>query len=629
MRRHPFVVVPFLFYYLTCSRSLGSSDTALMIEESRTLSLSTHANHHNLTILMAWLFSLAPHPNLAFKANLVSVLLGGLAVAGFYLVVCESFRSRTTAALAASCLMVSHSMWWHSTIAEVYAFNALFMVIALWLLRRLHEAQGDRYLLALFFVAGLALFNHVQMGILAVGAAGALAFRVARWQRAGRATEWPGLVVRCALAFTLGAAPYLITFLFDARRYSSVSRALSLALGGDFKSMMFKGAFLPALGDLLYLVVMQFPSPFLLAVGAGVFLLARAWRGSPSLPGLGLMFLVNTGFFMFYGTWDKFAFLLPSFVILAFAGAFGVDHARRALQSRRGVAILAAGAAASLALPPYLYARLSTWGRAPGFWHARYGNDASYNSHDVAEYIANPDKHRYREYEDFAAAFFARLPAHAIHVDDDARMYYAIKYYQKYYGRRPDLDVYLLNAWGFGGWGLTQEQFAGLVGAAYERDLPFFLISIDYPYTSRLLEIPDFHYRFVRFYLDGRRWVYKLVTSGEEARLPPRPPVFTRLLVGAGPDTAAPTASQTFHPGQDLIAKVDFQINGEPFPLRFRWLGPDGSTYAWGEPMVVPFGCTSAWARLDEKSTAMPLGRWRVQAFSGVRLVGEVDFDVR
>jgi hypothetical protein len=399
-------------------------------------------------------------------------------------------------------------------------------------------------------------------------------------------------------------------------------------VGGDFKSVMFKVGLLPAVGDLLYLVAMQFPSAFLLAVGAGVYLLVRAWRGSASLLGLALMFLVNTGFFMFYGTWDKFAFLLPSFIILAFAGAFAVDQARRALRSRQGSVGFAAGAAVSLALPPFLYAHLSTWGREPGFWHSRYGNEASYNSHDFGEYLANPNKRHYREYEDFATALFARLPANAIHVDDDARMYYAIKYYQKYYGARPDLDVYMVNVWGFGGWGLTQEQFAGMVRAAYERDLALFLITIDYPFTRRLLEIPDAHYRFVRFHLDGRRWIYKLVTSGEEARTAPRPPVFTRLLVGAGPDTAAPTPGGRFHPGQDLIAKIHFQINGEPFPLRFRWLTPDGETYAWGEPMEVPFGCSSAWSRL-EKNAAMPAGRWRVQAFSSDRLVREVDFDVR
>ena len=44
-----------------------------------------------------------------------------MAISLFYFVIYRMTRSAATAALTACVTMVSHSMWWHSTIAEVYA----------------------------------------------------------------------------------------------------------------------------------------------------------------------------------------------------------------------------------------------------------------------------------------------------------------------------------------------------------------------------------------------------------------------------------------------------------------------------------------------------------------------------
>jgi hypothetical protein len=114
----------------------------------------------------------------------------------------------------------------------------------------------------------------------------------------------------------------------------------------------------------------------------------------------------------------------------------------------------------------------------------------------------------------------------------------------------------------------------------------------------------------------------------EEGRLEPAAPVFTGLSVGAGPNTAAPLQKDVFSAGEDLVARIRFHINGEPFPIRFRWLTPERAVYDATEPVTVPFGCRSAWARLEKKGPMRP-GRWKVQAFSGNSLAGEASFDVR
>ena len=146
--RHPFLLLPLLFYYRTSAPGIGSSDTALMVEEMKRLDLSTHANHHNLTLLVGRLFLMAPGDDPARLANLASVLLGTLAIVLFYFVVFRRTGSRLVSAASAAALMVSHSMWWHSTIVEAYAWNAILVVVALGLLQRLAAGHSDRALAA-------------------------------------------------------------------------------------------------------------------------------------------------------------------------------------------------------------------------------------------------------------------------------------------------------------------------------------------------------------------------------------------------------------------------------------------------------------------------------------------------
>jgi hypothetical protein len=77
--------------------------------------------------------------------------------------------SSIATAATATVTMVSHSMWWHSTIAEVYVLNALFMFVGLGMLAGTAQLQRPE-LRAFFFVCGLAFFQHVQLGILLAGA---------------------------------------------------------------------------------------------------------------------------------------------------------------------------------------------------------------------------------------------------------------------------------------------------------------------------------------------------------------------------------------------------------------------------------------------------------------------------
>jgi hypothetical protein len=401
-------------------------------------------------------------------------------------------------------------MWWHSTIVESYALNGLFVVMGLGLLASLRRRETERKLLALFFLSGLALFNHVQMGILAVGA---ITYFVARAARSGRmGLRWVSRMgPRCSLAFGLGLLPWLVLFVRDVAR-DGVGHTLWQASGGPFHGIMLKGDLLSSLNDAAYLTVLQFPSVYFVAVLAGAVGLVRSWGASPSLFAVLAVFGLNTSFFMTYNTWDKFAFLLPSFLILAFAGVFTVERVVRWTSGQRArIAFAVVLFASSLVMPIYLYAQLSRWGERPGFWHARYNNEYTSNTHDCAEFIANPNKRNYNDIAIFAARLFEKLPQGAILIDSDSRTFYPLRYFQIYGHERPDLRLRLVNSWGFDGWGLSRRDFVELLERAHANGEDLFLVSLGHPFEDilaqeKLLE----RFRFEPFALDSERWIYTL-----------------------------------------------------------------------------------------------------------------------
>jgi len=77
--------------------------------------------------------------------NVLAALLGGLA------------------------LMLSHSLWWHSTMLEVYTLNTALLSIILFLVAKFSITKRLTFLYLSLFFWGLSIVNHVLMGLLIVG----------------------------------------------------------------------------------------------------------------------------------------------------------------------------------------------------------------------------------------------------------------------------------------------------------------------------------------------------------------------------------------------------------------------------------------------------------------------------
>lgn len=627
-----------IFYGATTSRVIGSGDTALLVDGIADLTISTHVNNHNLTVLTGWLLSKVVPGSLAFIANLTSTVLGALAMTMFWVTLREAFDSRWTAWATTGAMAVSHSMWWHSTTAEVYAANALLIACALYALQR-YQRLGDRKsVLGLFFVSGLAFFNHVQLGVIGVAATWLMCahFLIERPREERTVANGVRWFLTCSAVFLAGFLPYLLTFVNDARKVKSVAKALKSATGGDFQSLMFKGTFWNGLREASYLTWMQFPTAFLVLVLLGTGLAYRRWGLRRSLPGLAAMFAVNTHFFMHFDTWDRFAFLLPSFLCLAFAGAFGIDAllGLATASNRRSYKALAiAVVVSSVLVPPWFYANLSRWGSdEASVWYGRYSNRYSWHLYDHASYVTNPDKHAYREFDTFGRDLFEKLPPGSVFFDDDSRAYYQLKYFQRFEKLRPDVDVRMVNSWGFSNWGDTPDGLAQWLERAYQRNDPLFVATLGTPFDGFLTtarKVRDF--RFVPFHLDDKRWVYRLVTAGESGAdaVVAKPDSVTALGVdvGTGFNAGAGELKARFSTDDTVMARFRSRPNEVPYSIVFEWKDAQGSLVHRSSPYLVAIGNTSVWSGL-EKPAPQTKGEWTVDVRVENEIVGSSRFQV-
>ena len=425
-----------LLYGATTAPGLAHSDQAIVIDGMCSATLDSAASHHNLTVLAGYLpCRLGTVAGIAYRCNLVSAVIGGLAV-GLFFAAARRLAGPVAGLLASLFLLLSHSMWWHSTVAEVYAVNALLCAGVLYGLVRYDQSRDTRWLWSAATVAGLGVFNHVQMGFWLPG------LLTATWLEGGEIRERLRRLLKLALAYGAGILPYAILFARDMLRRGGVSAAEEVA-GGEFARIFFTvNAAQVAATARLFMLQWGWPSLFLVWAAWGVWQLFRGpqWRCTRTAILVG--FLVNTGFFAFYPTWDKFAFLLPSFIIVSLLGAAGLAAAWAVARRRAAgrVAFLAVNVAA-LAWAPVFFARLPDIAVGSKLWSRYQVNDALRLSVGDGRYLANPDKSNHTIVERYIAAMEERLPPQATLIDHAGATFFQFRHAQSFRGWRPDVSL--------------------------------------------------------------------------------------------------------------------------------------------------------------------------------------------
>jgi hypothetical protein len=509
-------LLAFGFYFLTMCPTIGFGDTALMIDAMMRAHLHSHVNNHPLSVGLGYLLTRLPFGNIAFRANLMSVIFGSCAVMLLFLCFRVQGLGRTVAATAALAVAVSHSLWWHSTIVENYAVTAALVAGCYLLLTMLQLSSDRRYLYGACTVAGLSIFNHVQNGFLCIGVA------VVGCVALARAEDRIKSLLTCAACACLGLLPWMALVAREASSSIGLSGALEGAFFGKFKDTFFSESLGRAVYEVVYLLWWQSPLG-IMSIGAVVGFVWYVKRFGLSAIAWGMLthIVLTICVFAGYSTWDRFAFLLAGFIGLHYFAGLGLHWIAVSLGDKIGNLVVLIWAGLSLVVGATLYGQVVTSARDPNsVWRSRYSEGYSAHLYRQAEYVVNPNKRGYREVETFADVLFEKLPPDSFFLDDDSRSYYPLAdYFQKYYKKRQDISFLLVNSWGFSNWGLSSSSLASVVERAYRLDKPFFVAATGSPYSSFFNSIrKKVPIQFERFPLSSDRWVYRLVTAKSNSR---------------------------------------------------------------------------------------------------------------
>lgn len=449
-----FVLVS-LLYISTMSRWIGAGDTALLLEQMHSGRFSSHVNSHNLSILVGWLAMKVPVGSIAIKGHWVSVAAGVAMMMAFQELAWRALQRPIPTVVATLAGAVTHTFWWHATIVENYCFNGL-IVFAVTLLLLDDDQRSDQSRLGYAgFLAGLAMFNHMQMGILLpLGGVYAL---LRYWPDKAVLGRTIAMLVGVWVA---GAAPFLGLLARDSGGGQHFEAAAHNAMGAQFTAIMFDWQPSELWPIVQHELFQQFPNGLLLLLPVGCVLALRSerWRVHA---GLMAAFLVNTSFFLTYHTWDRYAFLLPSVAILWVWGLHGWAWLLDTVEERPMAWKAGAWALLSttLWLPPWYHLQQVQWARDGGFGHGRFAGNTHWNTHDVGRYVAWPVKSEWDDMHVVLSLLDEQLPKNAVWIDDDARTHYSFDFYWRAMnGNRPDIDQRIINAWGFDNWGLPMQQ---------------------------------------------------------------------------------------------------------------------------------------------------------------------------
>lgn len=283
--KHWFVIVPPIFYFYTMARVMTLGDVALMIERMVNIAPGIHPNLHNLSMYIGNLFIRLPFGTVVFRATLMAVIFGAAAAIAFYYLLLRLKLNRATVLISSFAFMISHSVWWHSTMAENYIVHVFPIVTIIICFVDYYQRKKIWPLYLSFFLAGLSFFNHVQNGVWWGACYLFLLFYIVDIQKNGKLPflykkifgnkrNFVFIWVFLMSSFFLfsGLLPYIILFIEEWSATGwDLSKTIDTALGGEFSGLMLNFENLTGFRQSFWYHFLQFPSPFFFLTIAGLF----------------------------------------------------------------------------------------------------------------------------------------------------------------------------------------------------------------------------------------------------------------------------------------------------------------------------------------------------------------------
>jgi hypothetical protein len=347
-------------------------------------------------MLLGHLFSWLPVGSVAYRLNLMSAMLGAVAVVPLFLVCVRATGNRVASALTAATLAFSCTFWDATTEADVFTLHACFMLGIILVLVRWRQEKKERDLYLAWLLVGVSLGNHALTALM-IPAVIALMLM----DGGGRSLR-PGNLWRCAAALVGGLALYIYVPLRamanpppEVNNPHSLRQFWQLLSAPAYHEFMFHMSAtevgLRALGFARHTVRELGPLGIAAAL-LGIILAAR--KDAKLATALLLILGADVLYAINYNIFDIYMYFLPAYLVLGVFMALGLERALA--WGEKGLARLQRGVEGFLTGPrriavvALLLTYLPVWAFSANFTlvdasHDYAAEDFARNAYEVAE----------------------------------------------------------------------------------------------------------------------------------------------------------------------------------------------------------------------------------------------------
>jgi len=442
---------------------------------------------HPLYIMIGIAVKQIPLGDLAYRVNLISAVFGAVAVANIFLLLRLWLGKSVPAVIAAITLALSHTFWYHASIAETYTLYIALLTGELIMLLRYMQSSKVSYLYWLGLLNGLAIANHMFASIPLL-CYGVFFVVLLVKKRIGF-----GRLAVVVLLWIIGAAPYeylIIKNIIQSGDFTGT--ALSAAFGNSWQGAVLNTSLsLKIVKENILFLLLNFPTPNLLLLFVGLFGL---YKYCPEKAFSNVVLVLSVLFFLFafrYTVPDRYTFFMPFYCMVSVLAGLGVYVVNKRMSSRVFICLVLIFAS----LPIPVYAAVPIVAEKMRF---NLGTRREIPYRNEYRYFLCPWKTGYRGAERFANEALALVENNA-NIYADSTVAYVLLYAQQVEQKRRDVTIVSGRDSSEGAPVLNENTVAGLMAgsALYVVSpvegycLPFLLENYDFARAGVLWRVVE------------------------------------------------------------------------------------------------------------------------------------------
>jgi hypothetical protein len=302
---------------------------------------------HPLYIMIGIGIKHIPIGDLAYRVNLISAVFGAVAVANIFLLLRLWLGKSVPAVIAAVTLALSHTFWFHASIAETYTLYIALLTGELIMLLRYTQSKRVGYLYWLGLLNGLAIADHM-FALISLLCYGVFFVILLVKKHIGF-----GHLVIVILFWIVGAAPYeflVIKNIIQSGDFTGT--VLSAVFGNSWqKAVINTSISTKMVWENMIFILLNFPTPNLVFFFIGLWAL---WKVAPSRGFANIIVAMLVLYFVFafrYTVLDRHVFFLPFYCLMVVLIGVGANAFFN--RSNRKAAVVAVLLFSLLPIPVY------------------------------------------------------------------------------------------------------------------------------------------------------------------------------------------------------------------------------------------------------------------------------------